>query len=88
MEDPESRIICLGELPIGVRARIAQIRGGRQLTRRLLSLGLRLGTRITVMHHRGRGVVVSTGDTRVALGGGIAEKLWVEPLSPPVEHDV
>ena len=41
---------------------------------------LRVGSEIAVLHHRGRGVVLSTGDTRVALGGGIVEKLMVEPL--------
>lgn len=73
--------MSLIDLPIGASARIAEIRGGRKLTRRLLSLGLRVGSEIAILHHRGRGVVLSTGDTRVALGGGIVEKLMVEPLS-------
>ncbi len=76
--------MSLIELPIGVQARIAEIRGGRQLTRRLLGLGLRVGSEISVLHHRGRGVVLSTGDTRVALGGGVVEKLLVEPLGQSV----
>jgi ferrous iron transport protein A len=69
------------DLPIGAPARIAEIRGGRKLTRRLLSLGLRVGSEVAVLHHRGRGVVLSTGETRVALGGGVVEKLLVEPLT-------
>jgi ferrous iron transport protein A len=75
-------LILLAELPIGAPARIAEVRGGRELARRLLALGLRVGTEILVLHHRGSGLVVLHGDTRVALGGGIIEKLWVEPLSP------
>ncbi len=54
------------------------------MTRRLLGLGLRVGSEISVLHHRGRGVVLSTGDTRVALGGGVVEKLLVEPLGQSV----
>jgi ferrous iron transport protein A len=72
--------VPLAELPIGAPARIAEIRGGRQLARRLLALGLRVGSEVLVLHHRGSGLVISHGDTRVALGGGIVEKLWVEPL--------
>ena len=76
----------LSELPLGASARIAEIRGGRTLARRLLALGLRVGSQILVLHHRGGGLVVSHGEARVALGGGIVDKLWVEPLgavSPP-----
>lgn len=80
MASADSHPMSLLDLPIGALARIAEIRGGRLLARRLLGLGLRVGSEISVLHHRGRGVVLSTGDTRVALGGGIVEKLWVEPL--------
>lgn len=82
MKHPQRHLICLGDLPIGGCARVAEIRGGRDLTRRLLGLGLRTGSEVAVLHHRGRGVVLASGDTRVALGGGIVEKLWVEPLAP------
>lgn len=73
------RLIPLSDLPRGAAARIGQIRGGRALSRRLLALGLRLGSEIRVLHHRGSGLVVSIGETRVALGGGVVDKLLVEP---------
>jgi len=75
--------MSLLDLPIGSSARIAEIHGGRQLARRLLSLGLRVGSEVAILHHRGRGVVLSTGDSRIALGGGVVEKLLVEPLGVP-----
>jgi ferrous iron transport protein A len=65
---------------VGSRARIVEIRGGRELVRKLLALGLRIGSEIRVDHHRGRGLVVSAGTTRVALGGGVVEKLVAVPL--------
>jgi ferrous iron transport protein A len=77
----QSSQVSLAELPLDSSARLTEIRGGRQLSRRLLALGLRVGTEILVLHHRGSGLVVSLGDTRVALGGGVADKLWVEPLA-------
>ncbi len=73
----------LSELLPGCRCRIAEIRGGRQLTHRLRGLGLRVGSEVEMLHRRGSGVVLSVGETRVALGGGVAEKLFVEPLESP-----
>jgi ferrous iron transport protein A len=80
-ETPHSRI-PLSRIAVGERARIVQVAGGRMLTLRLLGLGLRVGSEIQVLHHRGGGLVVSHEETRVALGGGIVEKLLVEPLPP------
>ncbi len=77
MEESHSDLLRLADLPLGEAAHIAEICGGRALTRRLLGLGLRIGSLVTVLHHRGQGVVVSNGETRVALGSGVAEKLWV-----------
>ena len=67
-------------LSVGQRARIAEIRAGRELTRRLLSLGLRVGMELDVLQRRGRGVVVASSGSRVALGAGVAEKLLMIPL--------
>ncbi|MEE9342968.1 MAG: ferrous iron transport protein A [Gammaproteobacteria bacterium] len=64
----------------GNRARIAEIQGDRQQLRRMLSLGLRVGSVIDVLSQRGRGVVVSNQGSRVALGSSIARNLFVEPI--------
>ena len=64
----------------GHRGRIASIEGDRQMIRRMLSLGLRVGTVVNMLNHRGKSVVIQNAGTRVALGPGIAEKLLVEPL--------
>ncbi len=79
--EPIASLNPLSQLPLGSRARIRVIRGGRDLGRRLLGLGLRVGSEVEVLHHRGRGVVLAVGDTRIALGGGVAEKLLAEPLT-------
>ena len=73
-------IQTLSETPVGQKVRLIAIDGGRQLTRRLLSLGLSLGSEIEIVHRRGRGVVVAKQGNRVALGSGIAEKLRGEAL--------
>jgi len=74
--------LILASLPIGSHARITAILGGHGLHRRLMGLGLRIGSEIAVLHQRGRGVVVASAGNRIALGGGVAEKLLIEPLPP------
>jgi Fe2+ transport system protein FeoA len=64
----------------GHRGRIATIDGDNLLVRRMLSLGLRVGTVVNMLNHRGKGVVIQNAGTRVALGPGIAEKLLIEPI--------
>lgn len=64
----------------GHSGRIASIEGDSQMVRRMLSLGLRVGTVVNMLNHRGKSVVIQNAGTRVALGPGIAEKLLVEPL--------
>jgi len=86
LNDPATDLqIALAELPLGSRARICQIQGGRMLTHRLLSLGLRVGSEVELTQRRGGGVVVACEGTRVALGAGVAEKLLV--VSLPVGSD-
>ena len=68
----------LSNVPVGRRVRLVSIVGGRQLTRRLLALGLSVGDEFDVLHHRGGGVVVGKNGNRVALGGSIADKLMIE----------
>ena len=72
------RLTPLASLSTGSLARIAEIRGGRGLTHKLLGLGLRVGSQVSVLHQRGRGLVLSSAETRVAIGGGIADQLMVE----------
>lgn len=70
----------LSDTPVGQKVRLVAISGGKQLTRRLLSLGLTVGSELEVLHHRGRGVVVAKQGNRVALGKGIAEKMHAVKL--------
>jgi ferrous iron transport protein A len=78
--DHPQTLMPLANLPVGSHARIEQLLGGRQMTRRLLSLGLRVGAELDVLQQRGRGVVVASHGVRVALGAGVAEKLLMLPL--------
>ncbi len=79
--------IPLLDLPAGQPARLAEIRGGRGLERRLLGLGLRIGSPVIVLHRRGRGLVLASGDTRIALGGGVVEKRGRSPRTGVPRRD-
>jgi ferrous iron transport protein A len=79
-EPTTKQLVALARLPVGSRACIRRIQGGRHLIHRLLSLGLRVGSEIELTQRRGGGVVVANAGSRVALGAGVAEKLLVERL--------
>jgi ferrous iron transport protein A len=79
---PQSaELIRLSDLPHDTPAHLADIRGGRLLTRRLLALGLRQGSLLSVVQRRGQGLILASGDLRIAVGSGIVDKLWVTPTS-------
>ena len=70
----------LSEMAIGQRLRLVRVLGGNRLKRRLLALGLNVGGELEIVQRRGGGVVLARGGNRVALGAGVAQKLYVEPI--------
>ena len=71
-------MVNLKQVPTGARVKLVSIKGGRNMVRRLLALGLSVGNELDVLHRRGHGVVVARDGNRVALGGGVAERLFME----------
>lgn len=74
--------ILLTDLKVGEKARISRVEGGRGFKRRIASLGIRVGKdvqKISVQPLRGP-VVIEVGGTRVALGQGMARKIFVEEV--------
>ena len=64
--------LCQGQKGI-----ISSIMGDKNLSRRLLGLGLRVGAEITLLQQRSKGVVLGCDGTRVALGSVIADNLMI-----------
>ncbi len=79
-DNAQTKPNTLGQLPIGGRAKIIKINANRFIVRRLLGLGLRIGSEISLLHHRGKGVVVAIEGNRIALGDGVTDKLQIEPI--------
>lgn len=66
---------------------VVAVRGGVGLARRLGDMGLVVGTEITVRQRQGAGLVVASGQTRYALGGGMAQKIWVREVGAPAAEE-
>lgn len=68
----------LPDLDTGVTARVVALDVAPSELRRLLSMGIRVGSDIEVTHHRGGSVVVAAAGGRVALGAGAGRNVVVE----------
>ncbi len=66
----------------GFQGFITHIDGDMALKRKLMSLGLRKGQPLSVLHQRHKGVVVSSHGNRIALGEKIAAQIFLQPLEP------
>lgn len=61
--------------------RVVGINGGKNLLKRLITIGLIVGTEVQVLQReKHAGLIVRCGETRVALCIGIAHKIVVEPV--------
>lgn len=76
MSDPRP----LSDMPVGQRLRLVRVDGGQRLKRRLLALGISVGGEAELVQRRGGGVVLAQGGNRVALGAGIARRIYVEAV--------
>ncbi len=66
----------------GARVRVVGLRGGDNLAKRMTEMGLNVGSELVVRQRQGGGgLVVSRGETRFALGGGMAHKVMVEKVA-------
>ncbi len=68
-------------LPPQQPARIIEIRAGHRLKERLAGLGLVPGGTVEVLRDNGGPLLLAIGDTRLALGRGMAHKVLVSPIT-------
>lgn len=61
----------------GRKVRICLLQGGKSLVMRLTELGLNQGCEVRVVQRQHGGLIVARGETRIALGGGMASKILV-----------
>lgn len=63
---------------VGVPLRISAIAGGCGLMRKFTEMGLNAGAQIEIRQQERGSVVVCRGQTRYAIGAGMAHKIMVE----------
>ena len=63
----------------GETVRIIALMGGTGLDRRMTEMGLNVGAEVVVRNRQNGGLVVMRGETRYALGRGMAHKIMVVP---------
>jgi len=60
--------------------KVVGVNGGKNLAKRIRSMGMMIDTQVQVLQHRkGTGLVVACGETRLAVGAGMAHKILVVP---------
>lgn len=83
MNTTPDKQITVAEMYTGQKGTIIQVTGGRGLTQRLGSMGLRPGkliTKVSAMLMRGP-VTIQVDNTQLAFGFGMAAKIIVTPDS-------
>lgn len=75
----KKQVLPLGFVPTGSTVLIQKIGGGRSLSQRLTEMGLVRGTSVRVIKNDvGGPLTISVGESRLALGRGMALKIMVE----------
>ena len=77
---PDVKIVALRQMQSGQSGKVVEIQGGHGLVNRLSALGIRPGkkiTKVSSMLMRGP-VTIQSGNTRIAVGFGMANKIIVE----------
>lgn len=65
----------------GEKLIIAGVRAGKGLNHKLMEQGIRPGIAITIIQKRGGGFVLGYDGQRIALGAGMAQKLFVSLMT-------
>lgn len=73
---PEN-ILPLTDAAVGQPLRLVSISGGRQITHRLVEMGLTPGVPLKLLQNTRGPLLIAVRDSRIALGRGMAQKLTV-----------
>lgn len=77
----DREIIPLVSLKEGEEGIVHLISGGRGLIGRLASMGITSGMKIKVLRNIGGPLIITTNGTRIAIGRGQAQKIFIRHLN-------
>lgn len=81
--DQISQVMPLTMARPGEKYIIKEIAGGRMAKLRLFAMGLRPGDQVEIISDSvGDGIILARGETRLAIGKGMAQKIFVELKGP------
>jgi len=74
---------------IGEWVKIVGVTGGKNLLKRLIAMGMIEDTELQVLqrYKKNAGLVVACGETRLAFGAGMANKIMVVPIQENFNYD-
>ena len=64
----------------GEHVRITQLKGANRQEKRLASMGLNVSSELLISQRQGGNLVVVRGETRLAVGAGLAHKIMVTQI--------
>lgn len=73
--------IPLTHIPVGQLVQLVEIKGGREITHRLVEMGLTPGVEIKIMQDAGGPLLLAIRDSRIALGRGMAFRVLVQTVT-------
>ena len=83
-----SPVFPLGMAGEGEIVKIVSIIGGKNLAKRLMAMGMVEDTQLQILQRqKGTGLVLARGETRLALGAGMANKILVVPVVENSSYD-
>lgn len=83
-----SQIFPLGMASEGEIVKIVSVVGGKNLAKRLMAMGIVADTQLQILQRQpGTGLVLARGETRLALGAGMANKILVVPVVENLSYD-
>ncbi len=78
MNDKRTEEIPLPFAPFGKEVEVVRVNGGEGMKRRLMDMAIFPGVKLKLLSAFGRGrIVVQVGESRFALGRGIAYRIFV-----------
>ncbi len=68
----------LTQVPVGKMVRLIEIKGGREITHRLVEMGFNQGVELKILQDAGGPLLLAIRDSRIALGRSMAFRVLVQ----------
>lgn len=77
-KEKKMSLVPLNNLTAGQEGIVKQVIGGIGLIKKLLNIGIRIGSKIKVINASGGPIIISSEGTKAAIGRGAASRILIE----------